>query len=133
MSVRGICLVIEDDADIGGLLEAILAGEGFDVHVETTGTGGLAAAARLEPALITLDLGLPDMHGHDVARTLRERTTAPILMITALARPGDEIAGFAAGASAYLAKPFRPAELRDLVSNLLPDTAPGTTTHRAEQ
>lgn len=120
MSSYGVCLVIEDDEDIGGLLEVILAASGFEVRVEETGRGGLSAAADLELALITLDLGLPDLDGRDVARKLREISDAPILMITAHTHPGDELDGMASGASAYLTKPFRPAQLRTLVQELCP-------------
>ncbi len=105
MTSRGVCLVIEDDEDIGDLLEAILAAAGFEVRVEVSGTGGLSAAAGLELTLITLDLGLPDLDGRDVARKLREISGAPILMITAHAQPGDELDGMSAGASAYLTPP----------------------------
>ncbi|MFP3578898.1 MULTISPECIES: response regulator transcription factor [unclassified Arthrobacter] len=114
------CLVIEDDEDIGGLLEAILSSAGFSVSVEETGTDGLLAAAATAPSMITLDVGLPDMDGREVARALRKFTQVPIIMITAFAQPGDELDGIAAGATAYLSKPFRPAALRDLVQKLFP-------------
>ncbi|WP_458107722.1 response regulator [Arthrobacter sp. R3-55] len=109
MTSRGRCLVIEDDEDIAGLIEVLLTTAGFDVRVEATGTEGLLAAASVELKLITLDLGLPDMDGREVAGLLRDVTKAPILMITAFAATGDELDGFSAGASAYLPKPFRPA------------------------
>ncbi len=62
----------------------------------------------MDLALITLDPGLSDLIGLDVARGLRALSKAPILMITAWAEPGEEIDGMAAGADAYLAKPVRP-------------------------
>lgn len=124
VTARGICLVIEDDPDIRGLLDVILTRAGFGVHCEGTGAGGLRAAAELDLAFITLDLGLPDMHGHDVARALRSLTKAPILMITAHARPIDELDGMASGASAYLIKPFRPNQLTSLIQELSPGPLP---------
>lgn len=93
MNSRGICLVIEDDLDIRDLLCLILSGAGFEVHAEATGAAGLRAAKRLNLTLITLDLGLPDLDGHDVARQLRTLSTAPLLMITAYAEPDDELGG----------------------------------------
>ncbi|WP_416429824.1 response regulator transcription factor [Paenarthrobacter nicotinovorans] len=83
-------------------------------------------AQQTRPDLITLDLGLPDMAGHDVAGRLRELTDAPILIITAFAETADELTAIAAGSRAYLAKPFRPAELRTLIRALCPppDDAP---------
>jgi DNA-binding response OmpR family regulator len=114
------CLVIEDDQDIRDLLSAILTGMGFTVHAEATGTAGLRAAETLDLDLITLDLGLPDLNGLDVARHLRTLSEAPILMITAWAEPTDELNGVASGADAYLTKPFRPHLLRELVRRLCP-------------
>ncbi|CAM3307629.1 Transcriptional regulatory protein SrrA [Arthrobacter ulcerisalmonis] len=132
MNSRGICLVIEDDPDIRGLLGLILSGAGFEVHAEATGAADLSAARRLDLDLITLDLGLPDLDGHDVARRIRELSTAPLLMITAYAEPGDELDGMAAGATGYLIKPFRSAQLRALVQKLCPLTtsAPGAERFR---
>lgn len=120
MSTRGACLVIEDDADIQGLISLILSTEGFEVHTVETGSAGLLAASRQQLALITLDLGLPDVDGREVARQLRSVSSAPLLMITAFAEAANELAGIAAGASGYLIKPFRPTELRALVAELCP-------------
>ena len=117
---RGICLVIEDDEDIANLISFVLSKDGFEVHVAASGAAGLAAAAELHPALITLDLGLPDIDGLHVAQGLRGITTAPILMLTARARLSDEMDGLSAGASAYLIKPFRARELRNLAGRLCP-------------
>ncbi|WP_461165243.1 response regulator transcription factor [Arthrobacter sp. R4-81] len=93
---------------------------GFTVHAEATGAAGLRAAETLDLDLITLDLGLPDVNGLDVAHHLRALSTAPIIMITAWAEPGDELNGVASGADAYLTKPFRPHQLRELVQRLCP-------------
>jgi two-component system OmpR family response regulator len=117
---RGICLVIEDDEDIANLISFVLSKGGFEVHVAASGAAGLAAAAALHPALVTLDLGLPDIDGLHVAHGLREISAAPILMLTARARLSDEMDGLSAGASAYLIKPFRPRELRDVADRLCP-------------
>jgi len=117
---RGICLVIEDDEDIASLVSFVLSNGGFEVHVARTGADGLESAALLNPALITLDLGLPDIDGLHVAQGLRDMTAAPILMLTARARLSDEMDGMSAGASAYLVKPFRPRELRILADRLCP-------------
>jgi DNA-binding response OmpR family regulator len=77
MGPRGKCLVIEDDRDIGDLLRDILTQAGFEVRVETTSSGALAAAAEADFALITLDLGLPDMDGTQITHLLRTRSGAP--------------------------------------------------------
>lgn len=118
MESPGVCLIIEDDADIRGLVEVVLSGAGFETHTASTGADGIEAARRLDPALITLDIGLPDIDGHDVARRIREFTETPIIMLTARAKPTDELAGMASGAAAYLTKPFRPRQLRALALKL---------------
>lgn len=121
MASRGKCLVIEDDEDISSLIGVILTAQGFDVHFAETGAEALLAASGPALSLITLDVGLPDMDGRDVARRLRDLTTAPILMITAYAQADDALNGIASGASAYLIKPFRPTQLRAIVQKLCPD------------
>lgn len=105
-------LVIEDDQDIRNLIST--------VHAEATGTAGLRAAGALDLDLITLDLGLPDLNGPDVAHHLRALSQASILMITAWAGLGDELNGVASGADADLTKPFRPHLLRELIQQPCP-------------
>lgn len=120
MNSLGVCLVIEDDHDIRGLISVVLAAAGFDVHTAGTGAEGIEAAGNLAPVLVTLDLGLPDLDGHEVARLIREITGAPMLYITARAEPEDEMTGMASGAAAYLPKPFRPQQLRDIADRICP-------------
>ncbi|MET3922457.1 response regulator [Arthrobacter sp. UYEF20] len=124
MNSHGICLVIEDDLDIRELLVLILSGMGFEVRAAATGAAGIRAAKALDPTLMTLDLGLPDISGHDLARSLREYSNAPIIMITGRASAGDELDGMATGATAYLTKPLRPVQLRELCPLPSPVTAP---------
>jgi DNA-binding response OmpR family regulator len=64
-------------------------------------------------SLITLDLGLPDIDGHDVALELRSLSPAPLLFLTARAEEDEILTGLAAGAAAYVSKPFRPSLLRE--------------------
>lgn len=117
---RGICLVIEDDEDIAGLIGVVLKREGFEVRSVRTASAALHQLCGLDPALITLDLGLPDLDGLQITEALRELTDAPLLMITARASAADQFNGMASGASAYLIKPFHPGELRDAVNRLCP-------------
>ncbi|WP_258803424.1 response regulator transcription factor [Pseudarthrobacter sp. NS4] len=120
MEKKSVCLVVEDDSDIQGLITVVLSRAGFEVKAVSTGAEGIAAAADPAVALVTLDLGLPDMDGHVVARAIRELTTAPMLFLTARSEPDDLLAGVASGAAAYLTKPFRPTELRELAMQLCP-------------
>jgi DNA-binding response OmpR family regulator len=117
---RGLCLIIEDDQDIRELLTLILTRMGFAVHAIGNGVEGVAAAWEHHPVLVTVDLNLPDLEGLDVARHIRARSDAPMLFITARAEIDDEMAGMASGAAAYLTKPFRPRQLREIVNRLCP-------------
>ena len=123
METQHVCLVIEDDLDIRGLIAVILTRAGFAVREAATGAEGIAAAADPGISLVTLDLGLPDMDGHMVARAIRALSTAPLLFLTARSEQDDILAGIASGAAAYLTKPFHPKELRDVALRLCPVTA----------
>ncbi|HJV99003.1 MAG TPA: response regulator [Arthrobacter sp.] len=128
MEKQRICLVIEDNDDIRGLIGTVLARAGFEVRSVATGAEGIAAAADPAVSLVTLDLGLPDMDGHVVARAVRALSSAPLLFITARAENDDLLAGMASGAAAYLTKPFRARELRDVAAQLCPDAAQAPAT-----
>lgn len=120
MEKKRVCLVVEDDSDIRGLITVVLARAGFEVKAVSTGADGIAAAGDPDIALVTLDLGLPDMDGHDVARAIRARSKAPLLFLTARSEEDDLLAGMASGAAAYLTKPFHPKELREVAMQLSP-------------
>jgi DNA-binding response OmpR family regulator len=120
MENKRVCLVVEDDNDIRGLISVVLQRAGFEVKAVSTGAEGIAAAADPAIALVTLDLGLPDMDGHVVARAIRALSKAPLLFLTARSEKDDVLAGMASGAAAYLTKPFRPKELRELALELCP-------------
>jgi DNA-binding response OmpR family regulator len=115
-----VCLVIEDDPDIRGLITAVLGRAGFDVLTAKSGAEGIVACAAAGHALslITLDLGLPDNDGYVVAQALRALSPAPLLFLTARAEEDDILSGLAAGAAAYLTKPFRPGTLRETALSL---------------
>lgn len=124
METKRVCLVIEDNDDIRGLITVVLTRAGFDVRAVANGAEGIAAAAEPSVALITLDLGLPDMDGHIVARAIRALSKAPLLFLTARSEEDDILAGMASGAAAYLTKPFRPKELREIAVRLCPADIP---------
>jgi two-component system OmpR family response regulator len=128
METHRVCLVIEDNDDIRGLITVVLTRAGFEVREAASGAEGIAAAADPCVSLITLDLGLPDMDGHVVARAIRALSTAPLLFLTARSEQDDYLAGMASGAAAYLTKPFHPKELREVALRLCPatSTAPAT-------
>lgn len=105
-------VVIEDDDDVRDLLHAVLTGAGYKVHTAPAGLAGVEMVRRLLPDVVTLDVGLPDIDGFEVAERIRRFSATFIVMLTARADPADEKRGLAAGADRYLRKPFRPAELR---------------------
>lgn len=115
MEEQHVCLVIEDDPDVRGLITAVLGRAGFRVLAVGSGAEGKAAAAAAGStlSLITLDLGLPDMDGADLCPELRALSPAPLLFLTSRAEDDDVLAGLAAGAAAYVTKPFLPSTLRE--------------------
>lgn len=105
-------LVVEDDRDIGGLLELHLKDLGCDVAFATDGRTGLEKALREPYSLIILDLMLPELEGLELCRTLRaQRDYTPILILTAKSSEMDRVVGLEVGADDYLIKPFSIPEL----------------------
>jgi DNA-binding response OmpR family regulator len=109
---KGLVLVIEDERPIAELERMYLTREGFGVHVEHDGDAGLAAAKRLKPVAIVLDVGLPGMDGTEICRRLRAADDwTPILFVTARDEEVERVLGLEMGADDYLVKPFSPREL----------------------
>ncbi len=106
-------LVIEDEQDLGTLLEYNLRADGHEAEVVRSGAAGVSKARTWKPDLILLDLMLPDIAGGEVARLLREgepRRT-PIIMVTARGEESDRVKGLELGADDYVVKPFSVKEL----------------------
>jgi len=113
-------LVVEDDADIAGLLARELRALGHTVDSVTLGGDALMAARSTDYALMVVDLGLPDLDGLELVREMRRRAVeAPILVLTARRRVEDRVIGLSSGADDYLVKPFAVAEMRARVAALL--------------
>ncbi|MCG7204455.1 response regulator transcription factor [Streptomyces arenae] len=109
---KGLVLVVEDEAHIADLQRLYLTRDGFGVHVESDGRAGLAAARRLRPVAIVLDLTLPGLDGIEFCRLLRDGGDwTPVVMVTARDEEADRIIGLELGADDYLTKPFSPREL----------------------
>ncbi len=104
-------LIVDDDAELCGLLHEYLGGQGYEVRVANSGTQGLEAA--LDPAvdLVVLDVMLPGLDGFEVLRRLRQQSQVPVIMLTARGEDVDRIVGLELGADDYLPKPFNPREL----------------------
>ena len=119
-SERGLVLVVEDEASIADLLRMYLAREGYGVHVERDGRGGLAAARSLKPVAIVLDVGLPEIDGTEVCRRLRaDDDWVPVLFCTARDDEIDRVLGLELGADDYITKPFSPREVVARVKSVL--------------
>lgn len=112
-------LVIDDDAELVRLLSQLFAREGIALRSATTGAAGLESLSPA-PSLVLLDLMLPDMHGKEVFRRLRERMPElPVIMLTAKGDPIDRVIGLELGADDYVPKPFDPRELIARVRTVL--------------
>lgn len=107
-------LIVEDEADLSGLLHYNLEAAGFEAQVAGTGAAAVAAARTFHPDLVLLDVMLPDIPGTDVLRMLREdpslRRTA-VVMVTARGQEADRVLGLELGADDYVVKPFSVREL----------------------
>jgi two-component system, OmpR family, response regulator MprA len=119
MSGRPRVLVVEDDADIAGVLRRSLDKEGYEVRVARDGEAALEESSLFEPDAVVLDLGLPKLDGLEVCRRLREGADVPILMLTARDAVDARVEGLDSGADDYLVKPFERAELLARVRALL--------------
>jgi two-component system KDP operon response regulator KdpE len=108
---KGTALVIDDEAQMRKLLEITLESNDYKVLQAATAREGLVLASTHPPQFILLDLGLPDMDGHEVLHTLREWYTAPIFILSVQSSEDDIVSALDHGASDYLVKPFRTGEL----------------------
>ncbi|MES2049736.1 MAG: two-component system response regulator CreB [Pseudomonadota bacterium] len=107
-------LIVEDESAIADTLAYALTTDGFTAHHVTLGQSALdllRSPASPRPALIVLDVGLPDMSGFDVCRRLRQFSDTPVIFLTARNDEIDRIVGLEIGADDYVTKPFSPREL----------------------
>ncbi|QCB47438.1 response regulator [Hydrogenophaga sp. PAMC20947] len=115
-------LLIEDNPNNRYLVSFLLEAQGWQMHHASDGATGLALAASCDPAAILLDIQLPVMDGHEVARRLKADpllANIPIMAITSFAMHGDRQAALAAGCEAYMEKPIDPDTFVDSVEALL--------------
>ena len=112
-------LIVEDEANIASFVKLYLEKAGFAVERAATGADGVARMRDSEPALIVLDLNLPDIDGLEVCRRIRATSQVPILMLTARDDDIDKIVGLEVGADDYVTKPFNPRELVARIKTIL--------------
>jgi two-component system KDP operon response regulator KdpE len=117
-------LVVDDEQQILRALRTSLRGAGYEVDTAATAETALAAAAMRPPEAVILDLVLPDGTGTDVARELREWSTAPIIVLSAVDEEREKVAALDAGADDYVTKPVGIDELLARLRAVLRRTAP---------
>ena len=111
MVVRDKILVVEDEKNISCLIRTILVTNGYDVISAVSGTEALTMISSHCPELVVLDLGLPDMDGVELIRSVRRWTSLPIIVVSARSYERDKVQALDLGADDYLTKPFSAAEL----------------------
>ncbi len=123
--MTGECiLVVDDHATIIDLARLYLEREGYRVEAASDGAQALEKVGSLQPAMMILDLMLPEVDGYEVCRRVRQSSDLPILMLTARDDDIDKIVGLELGADDYLTKPFNPRELVARVRAILRRSQP---------
>jgi two-component system cell cycle response regulator DivK len=119
-------LVVEDQEDNRRILRDLLTSAGFDLIEATTGEEGVRLAELNRPDLILMDVQMPVLDGHEAMQRIKaqpELRSIPIIVVTSYALSGDEAKARAAGADAYVAKPFSPRALLATIRRFLPSPA----------
>lgn len=118
-------LLVEDDQSVAdGLLDG-LSGSSFETLHVTTGATALAAVNEFDPEIVLLDLGLPDMDGTEVCRTIRASSNVPVIVVSARDEEIDRVVALEIGADDYVVKPFG---MRELVARIRAVARRSTTT-----
>ena len=120
-------LLIDDDTELTKLLQEYLEEEQFHLDAAHDGVAGLDKALNNQYSVVVLDVMLPGMSGLDVLKQLRQKSSVPVLMLTARGSELDRILGLELGADDYLPKPFNPRELVARLRAILRRTVSGTT------
>ena len=108
---RANIMVAEDDGPVRNLITVTLKAHDYGYVTATTGEGAINTAASVNPDIILLDLGLPDIDGVEVIERIRTWSNVPIIVVSARSEDSDKIDALDAGADDYLTKPFSVEEL----------------------
>ena len=106
-----VIVLIEDEPQIRRFLRATLTGQGYRLFEAATAADGLVEVASRQPAVVIIDLGLPDLDGLEVIRRLREWSKVPVIVLSARGQERDKVTALDAGADDYVSKPFSAGEL----------------------
>jgi len=110
-SEKPLVLIVDDEPQIRRLLTVTLEAGSYRVLLAACGQEGLVLAAQHRPALVVLDIGLPDLSGHEVLRRLREWSNVPVIVLSVQDDEKGKVAALDAGADDYVTKPFNTDEL----------------------
>ena len=123
MTTRRVVLVVDDHEDNRRILRDLLASAGYEVIEATTGDDGVAMAKARTPDLILMDIQLPGIDGYEATRRIKADDALrriPLIVVTSYALSGDNAKALAAGADAYVAKPFSPRAMLAKIREYLP-------------
>ncbi len=123
MTAPRTVLVIDDHEDNRRILRDLLRSAGYEVIEATTGEDGVATAQARTPNLILMDIQLPGIDGYEATRRIKADDTLrhiPLIVVTSYALSGDDAKALAAGADAYVAKPFSPRAMLAKIRQHLP-------------
>ena len=126
LGTRHTILVVDDEPVILSILEKILTGDGHIVHTASSGQEGIDRALSIDPDLILTDILMPDMDGYELTARIRALPglhDMPIIFLTGKAAAEDGGRSFAVGGTAYLSKPFKERQLRDVINLALKSVA----------
>lgn len=107
----GTALIVDDDRNTCDLLKQYMEKEGFNVTLAHDGNDALVKFNHINPDIILLDIGLPEIDGFQICREVRRKSNIAIIMITAKSETFDKVLGLELGADDYITKPFSPSEL----------------------
>lgn len=108
---KSVILIVEDEVGISNFISAILKANEYKIIKVATGKEAISLTASYSPDLVLLDLGLPDMDGMDVLRTIREWSNIPVVVVSARGHEREKVEALDLGADDYITKPFGTAEL----------------------
>jgi two-component system phosphate regulon response regulator PhoB len=130
---KGTVLVVDDDAEIRGMLGRLLASEGYSVAEAATGKELLNSLAGRSPDLILLDVMLDHEDGLDLLTAIRRSSEAPVILLTGRNEESDRVLGLRLGADDYVSKPFSSAELLARIGSVLRRSKPRSEAQNRHQ
>jgi DNA-binding response OmpR family regulator len=131
MNARPRVLVVDDDEDIRALVRALLERAGYSVDEAESGRAALRNLFASAPALVILDVTMPDLDGYQTLERIRDLSDVPVIMLTARTQELEKVRGLSAGADDYVAKPFGRQELLARVQALLRRTGGKSEVHES--